>query len=75
MNREVLATASNDGNARLWEFRPQENGSEAVELARESTLIPHKSIESNKKAVTAAVWHPDGSVLATGELASPTPAC
>lgn len=68
-NREVLASASNDGTARLWDFKSQEDGQTgALEQARQSTVIAHKSIESNKKAVTHVSWHPEGTVLATGEL-------
>jgi len=36
-------------------------------MGKKPYVISHKSIESNKKAVTALAWHPDGTVLATGE--------
>ena len=67
-NPEVLATGSSDGTARLWDFKPQSGDSRPVELARKPYVISHKSIESNRKAVTAVAWHPDGTVLATGRF-------
>ncbi|WVR06163.1 hypothetical protein IAU60_003193 [Kwoniella sp. DSM 27419] len=64
MNRDVLATASADGTARLWEFgQPDSN---EITLSKKPTVIAHKSIESSKKTVTAVCWHPDGTILATG---------
>ena len=64
-NNESLATGSADGTARLWDF---ENNEGQVELAKKPLAINHKSIEFNKKAVSAVTWHPDGTVLGTGML-------
>ncbi|OCF31255.1 hypothetical protein I316_07041 [Kwoniella heveanensis BCC8398] len=64
-NADVLATCSGDGTARLWEFQvsPKAN---VPTLQKKPITIAHKSIESNKKNVTAVCWHPDGTMLATG---------
>lgn len=64
-NRLNLSTGSSDGTARLWDFDEKDEGS-ALSLLRQ-TPIPHKSIESSKKGVTALAWHPDGTFFATGE--------
>lgn len=67
-NKDVLATGSGDGTARLWDFHsPTKGDSKTLEMGKKPYVISHKSIESNKKAVTALAWHPDGTVLATGE--------
>lgn len=62
-------TGSSDGTAKLWDFEePTTNGSDLVlQLSRKPSSIAHKSIDSGKKAITALVWHPDGTVFATGE--------
>ncbi|ORY27896.1 WD40-repeat-containing domain protein [Naematelia encephala] len=66
-NRDVLATASSDGTARLWDFHSDDSlPPTALSLSKKPTVIHHKSIESSKKIVTALSWHPDGTVLATG---------
>ncbi|WVF69258.1 hypothetical protein IAT40_004034 [Kwoniella sp. CBS 6097] len=64
-NADVLATCSGDGTARLWEFQVSPN-TNVPNLQRKPIPIAHKSIESNKKTVTAVCWHPDGTILATG---------
>ncbi|WRT67599.1 uncharacterized protein IL334_004571 [Kwoniella shivajii] len=65
-NRDVLATGSGDGTARLWDFTPSPNSTSHMIMAKKPTVIHHKSIESSKKNVTAVCWHPDGTMLATG---------
>jgi transducin (beta)-like 1 len=67
-NRDVLATGSSDGTARLWDFIVGSAG-RALETDRKPIVIKHTSIESSKKNVAALSWHPDGTVLATGECA------
>ena len=64
-NRDVLATGSNDGTARLWDFHSSSDG-HALSLGKKPSVINHKSIDSSKKNVTAVCWHPDGTILATG---------
>ncbi|WWC88859.1 uncharacterized protein L201_003774 [Kwoniella dendrophila CBS 6074] len=64
-NRDVLATGSNDGTARLWEFTST-SGHSHLKVSKKPTVIHHKSIESSKRNVTAVDWHPDGTMLATG---------
>ena len=64
-NRDVLATGSNDGTARLWDFHNSLDG-HSISLAKKPSVINHKSIDSSKKNVTAVCWHPDGTILATG---------
>lgn len=68
-NRDVLATGSSDGTARLWDFLAGSDG-HALNLTKKPSAINHKSIESSKKNVTAVCWHPDGTVLATGRSPS-----
>ncbi|WVW84453.1 hypothetical protein I302_106487 [Kwoniella bestiolae CBS 10118] len=67
-NRDVLATGSGDGTARLWEFTSSSSSSPTGHLktTKKPTVIQHKSIESSKKNITALSWHPDGTMLATG---------
>lgn len=79
-NLDVLASGSADGTVKLWDFHRAENQtsstststststSSAVALrnTKKPIMIPHKSIESNQKAVTAISWHPDGTMIATG---------
>jgi hypothetical protein len=65
-NREVLATGSADGTARLWDFAAGAEG-RALQTTKKPVAIKHTSIESSKKNVTAVSWHPDGTVLATGK--------
>jgi transducin (beta)-like 1 len=69
-NRLNLSTGSSDGTARLWDFDEKDEGS-ALSLLRQ-TPIPHKSIESSKKGVTALAWHPDGTFFATGKWSAIT---
>lgn len=66
-DKEVLVTGSGDGTAKLWDFvESPGSSSHALQLAKKPSSISHKSIDSGKKAVTALVWHPDGTVFATG---------
>lgn len=67
-DKDVLVTGSADGTARLWDFL-ESPGTPigALQLSKKPLSISHKSIDSGKKAVTALVWHPDGTVFATGE--------
>ncbi|WVQ96758.1 hypothetical protein IAU59_003865 [Kwoniella sp. CBS 9459] len=64
-NKDVLATCSGDGTARLWEMTPKSD-TPTPTIHKKPITIAHKSIESNKKNVTAVCWHPDGTMLATG---------
>lgn len=69
-NVDLLASASNDSTARFWDMTPSTTpGSRALELSSnrngKSVIMSHKSIESNKKAVTALSWHPEGTFLVT----------
>lgn len=80
-NLDVLASGSGDGTVKLWDFH-KSLPSSSTDIASSSTaaggsgralkhskkpiMISHKSIESNKKAVTALSWHPDGTMIATG---------
>jgi transducin (beta)-like 1 len=68
-NTDRLASASNDSTARFWDLTPStEDGSRALELSSsngKSVVLNHKSIESNKKAISALSWHPEGTFLAT----------
>lgn len=61
-------TGSSDGTAKLWDFEEPAAGAsdQALQLGRKPASIAHKSIDSGKKAITALVWHPDGTVFATG---------
>lgn len=65
----MLVTGSSDGTAKLWDFEEPAPGStdQALRLGRKPASIAHKSIDSGKKAITALVWHPDGTVFATGK--------
>ncbi|WVQ72929.1 hypothetical protein IAR50_002491 [Cryptococcus sp. DSM 104548] len=70
-NVDLLASGSNDGFVRLWEFLPPPSSSTpnpnpSLTLPSRPTGISHKGIESNKKTITAVAWHPDGTILATG---------
>ncbi|ODO01373.1 hypothetical protein I350_06192 [Cryptococcus amylolentus CBS 6273] len=72
-NVDLLASGSNDGFVRLWEFLPPPPSSSSppspnpsLTLPTRPTGISHKGIESNKKTITAVAWHPDGTILATG---------
>ncbi|WWC95894.1 hypothetical protein V866_002761 [Kwoniella sp. B9012] len=66
-NRDVLATGSGDGTARLWEFTSSSTSPTShLTTLKKPAVIYHKSIESSKKNVTAVCWHPDGTMLATG---------
>lgn len=71
-DRDVLVTGSSDGTAKLWDFEEPPAGAadQALQLGRKPASIAHKSIDSGKKAITALVWHPDGTVFATGTSAS-----
>lgn len=76
-NGNSLASGSGDGTAKLWEFEavPEldleakdapKSECKALQSIKKPTNVSHKSIESNKKAVTVLSWHPDGTILATG---------
>lgn len=68
-NTDRLASASNDSTARFWDLTPSSDpDSRALELSTstgKSVIMNHKSIESNKKAINALSWHPEGTFLAT----------
>ena len=66
-NWDLLATGSGDGTARLWDFHGGTADGRALVMGKKPLAIHHKSIESNKKNVSAVCWHPDGTVVATGE--------
>ena len=65
-DKEVLVTGSSDGTAKLWNFMESDAKYHALQLVKKPSSISHKSIDTGKKAVTALVWHPDGTVFATG---------
>lgn len=69
-NTDVLASASNDGYAKLWDLVPADETNSfqgpALGLLRKPTGMQHKGVEANLKNITAIDWHPDGTVLATG---------
>jgi transducin (beta)-like 1 len=65
-DKEVLVTGSSDGTARLWNFMESDTKNHALQLVKKPLSISHKSIDTGKKAVTSLVWHPDGTVFATG---------
>ncbi|TYJ52328.1 hypothetical protein B9479_007057 [Cryptococcus floricola] len=77
-NVDLLASGSNDGFVRLWEFLPPPpppppsssslppNPNPSLTLPTRPTGISHKGIDTSKKTITAVAWHPDGTILATG---------
>jgi WD40 repeat protein len=68
-DKEVLVTGSSDGTARLWKFIESDTKGHALQLVKKPPLsISHKAVDTGKKAVTTLVWHPDGTVFATGWL-------
>lgn len=66
-NPDLLASASNDSTARFWYLRSSSDpDSRALVLStKHATIMAHKSIEANKKAVRLLSWHPEGTFLAT----------
>lgn len=68
-NQNLLASASIDSTAKFLEFKPSSpvagTGSRGLALASKPTLLSHKSIEGNRKAIHSVSWHPDGTLLAT----------
>jgi len=65
-NHDLLASASNDTSARIWDFT-QSTRPNTTKLELTSTeYLHHKTIESSKNPVTCISWNAAGTLLATG---------
>ena len=58
----------------MWDFHldsptkdKSKTGGRALVSRQKPLVMSHKAIDSGRKAVTCMAWHPDGTVLATGE--------
>jgi WD40 repeat protein len=69
-NHDLLASASNDTSARIWDFtqssRPNTTKLELTSTEPNPSHLNHKTIESSKNPVTCISWNAAGTLLATG---------
>jgi transducin (beta)-like 1 len=69
-NHDLLASASNDTSARIWDFtqssRPNTTKLELTPTDSNPSHLNHKTIESSKNPVTCISWNAAGTLLATG---------
>jgi transducin (beta)-like 1 len=69
-NHDLLASASNDTSARIWDFtqssRPNITKLELTSTEPNPSHLHHKTIESSKNPVNCISWNAAGTLLATG---------
>jgi transducin (beta)-like 1 len=69
-NDDLLASASNDTSARIWELRksdkPNTNRLELASTDSNPAHLVHKTVQTGKNPVTCLTWNAAGTILATG---------